>query len=151
MCNIPARREDYIAITGEERFHLFFCATRWVEETISAVWLVEIWNSIIKIVSYWEKVQKSKQTLKSFLNTQQAVNDQFSVAKFQFFNFLGSIFKLLLTKYQTSCIMLPYMHDMNELVRNVLQVFVKYGVIEKCKTAWAYKQTDLLDKSNILK
>ena len=122
-----------------------------MEETISSVWLVEIWNSIIKIVSYWEKVQKSKQTLKSFLNTQQAVNDQFSVAKFQFFSFVGSIFKPLLTKYQTSCTMLPSMYDLNELVRNVLQVFVKYGVIEKCKTACAYKQIDLLDKLNILK
>ena len=26
----PVRREDYISITGEERFPLFFCATRWV-------------------------------------------------------------------------------------------------------------------------
>ena len=27
----PARREDYISITGEERFPLFSSATRWVE------------------------------------------------------------------------------------------------------------------------
>ena len=30
----PVRREDYISITGEERFSLFFCATRWVEDTV---------------------------------------------------------------------------------------------------------------------
>ena len=47
--------------------------------------------------------------------------------------------------------MLSYMYDdIKELVRNVLQLFVKYEVIEKCKTASAYKQIDLSDKSNIL-
>ena len=50
----PARREDYIAITGEERFFLF-CETRWVEDTIVADWIIEIWDSIIKIVRYWKK------------------------------------------------------------------------------------------------
>ena len=47
--------------------------------------------------------------------------------------------------------MLPYMYDdIKELVRNVFQLFVKYEVIEKCKTASAYKQIDLPDNSNIL-
>ena len=63
----PARREDYISITGEEKFPLFFCAIRWVEDTIVADWLIEIWDSIIKTVRHWEKLPKSKQpSSKSF-------------------------------------------------------------------------------------
>ena len=44
-----AKREDYIAITGEERFPLLFCATRCVDNAIAADRLIEIWDSIIKI------------------------------------------------------------------------------------------------------
>ena len=116
----PARREDYISITGEERFPLFFCATRWVEDTVVADRLIEIWDSTIKIVRYWEKLPKSKQsTSKSFLKVQEAVNDKFAVAKFQFLSFVGSLFKPFLTKYQTSWPMLPYLYDdLTELIRN---------------------------------
>ena len=109
----PARGEDYIAIAGGERFPLFFCATRWVEDTIVADRLIEIWDSIIKIIRYWEKVPISDRLYsKSFLNTQQAVSDPFSVAKFQFFSFVGSLFKPFLTKYQTSYPMLPMLTSM---------------------------------------
>ena len=48
--------------------------------------------------------------------------------------------------------MLPYTYDdIKELVRRMLQLFVKYEVIEKCKTAPAYKQIDLSDKSKLIK
>ena len=47
--------------------------------------------------------------------------------------------------------MLPYMYDdLKELVRNVLQLYVKYEVIEKCKTASDYKQINRSEKSNIV-
>ena len=47
--------------------------------------------------------------------------------------------------------MRPYIYDdINESVKNVLQLFVKCEIIEKCKTASTYKQIDLLDKPNIL-
>ena len=57
----PAQREDYISVTGEERFPLFFCTTRWVEDTVVADGLIEIWESITKFVRYWERLLKSKQ------------------------------------------------------------------------------------------
>ena len=68
----PARRKDYISITGEERFPLVFCATRWVEDTVVADQLIEIWDSIIKIVRYWENYQKvSNQPPKAFLRSER--------------------------------------------------------------------------------
>ena len=148
----PARREDNISVTGEERFPLFLCATRWVEDTVVANRLIEIWDSIIKIVRYWKKLPKSKQPAsKNFLKVQEAVNDKFAVSKFQFFSFVGSLFQSFLTKYEISWPMLPYLYDeLKELVRNVLQLYVKYEVIEKCKTASDYKQISLSEKSNIV-
>ena len=47
--------------------------------------------------------------------------------------------------------MLPYMYDdLKELVRNVLQLYTKDEVIEKCKTVSDYKQINLSEKSNIV-
>ena len=46
----PARMEDFISVTAEERFPLFFCATHWVEDTVVADRLIEVWESITKIV-----------------------------------------------------------------------------------------------------
>ena len=40
--------------------------------------------------------------------------------------------------------------NLKKLVRNVLQLYVKYKVIEKCKTASDYKQINLSEKSNIV-
>ena len=60
--NTPVRREDFTSVIGEERHSLFFCATRWVENTVVADILIEIWDSIAKIVRYWERLPKSKQS-----------------------------------------------------------------------------------------
>ena len=68
-------------------------ATRWVEDTNVADQLIEIWNIII-IVWCLEKLPKIYEpSSESFFYAPQAVIDQFSVAKFQFFNFVRSLFK----------------------------------------------------------
>lgn len=92
---------------------------------------------------------KSKQpSSKSFKNVQEAVNDTFAIAKFHFFSFVGSIFKPFLTKYQTSSPMLPFMFDdITELVRGVLQLFIKPEVLNTCSS---FKAIDLSKKDNFL-
>ena len=78
----PARREDFISVTGCSVFPLFFCATRWIEDSDVAKRLISIWENIVKIIRFYEKMLKSKQpSSKSFLNVQQAVNDKLIVAK----------------------------------------------------------------------
>ena len=86
LYDTPARRDDYTSVTGSTQFPLYFCATRWIEDSAVANRLIVIWDHIIKLVSYYEKCPKSKQpSSKSFLNVQSVVNDVFSIAKFQFF------------------------------------------------------------------
>ena len=108
-------------------------------DTVVADQLIEIWDSIIKIVRYWEKLPKSKQPAsKSFLNVQEAVMTSLLLLNYTFSVLLvvSSILSTLLAKYQTSWPMLPYLYDdLKELVRSVLQLYVKCKVIEKCKTA----------------
>ena len=79
----PARREDHMSIIREERFPFFFCVTQCVEDSVVTDQLIEILDSIIKIVRYWGKLPKNEQPAsKSFLKVQEAVNDKFTVAKF---------------------------------------------------------------------
>ena len=75
-----------------------------------------------KIVRFWEKLPKSKQpACKSFLHDQSTVIDQFSVAKFQFFSFVVSLFGPFLTVYQTDWPVFPFMYeDLNDIVRKLL-------------------------------
>ena len=48
-------------------------STCWVEDTVFAGRLIEIWESITKSVSYWERLLKSKQpSSKSFLDPRQS-------------------------------------------------------------------------------
>ena len=123
-----------------------------MEDTVVADGLIEIWESRTKIVRYWERLPKSKQpSSKSFFKVQEAVNDKFIIAKFNFFSFFGSIFKPFLTKYQTRWPMVAFMYDdLKNLVRSTLQLYIKQSVIDNCSNVIAYKNINLLNKSNIV-
>ena len=116
-----------------------------MENAIVADRLIEIWDSVIKILGTEKNYRKASNLSlqlfsKSFLKAQQAVNDQFSLIKFRFFSFVGKPF---LTQYQTSYPMLPYMYyGIKELVRHVLHIFVIYEAIESA-TISVCEQTDL--------
>ena len=145
-----ARRDGYISVTGSYTFPLFFCATRWIEDRKVADRLINLWKNVTKVVRFWEKLPKRKQpSCKSFLLVQSAVNDQFSVAKFQFFSFVVSLFEPFLTVYQTDWPVLPFMYDdLTDLVRKLLQLFIKTDVLTNCTSGTALKQLDLTKKEN---
>ena len=44
----PARREDYVNLTGESSYPLQFCGTRWVEDKKVADHLIDIWGNMRK-------------------------------------------------------------------------------------------------------
>ena len=105
-----------------------------MENTVVVVRLIEIWESITKIVRYWERLPKSKQpSSKNVFKVQEAVNDKFILAKFHFFSFFGSIFKPFLTKYQTRWPVVRFMYDdLKNLVKSILQLYIKQSVIDNC-------------------
>ena len=56
----PARRADYISVTGSTLFPFSFCGTRWVEDKKVADRTVEIWVNTCKIIDAWQKLAPSK-------------------------------------------------------------------------------------------
>ena len=113
--------------------------------------MIEIWESITKIIRYCERFPKSKKpSSKSYFKAQEAANDKFIIAKTHFFSFFGSIFKAFLTNHQTRWAMAPFMYDdFKKLVKNILQLYIKQRVIDNCSNGIAYKNTKSLNKSNI--
>ena len=43
-----------------------------------------------------------------------------------------------------------YVYDMKNLVKSILQLYIKQSVIDNCSNGIAYKNIDLLNKSNII-
>ena len=56
----PARRSDYIGITGSNLFRKSFCATKSIEDNDVAESSIEIWDNISKIFKFWESLPKHK-------------------------------------------------------------------------------------------
>ena len=54
----PAKREDYIKVTGSEMFALPFCGHRWIEDKKVAERALQIWPHIITYIC--ETLKKSK-------------------------------------------------------------------------------------------
>ena len=113
---------------------------------------MEIWPNICKLVEFWEKLPSSKQTKsKSFLNVQKAVIDTLILLKFEVFSFVASILEPDLLAYQTDKPIISFMcSDLERLLRNILNLFVKQEVIDKCSTPIQLKEIDIHKKDNLL-
>ena len=57
--NLPARRNDYVNLSGSSRFPLPFCGTRWIEDGQVAVRAIEIWDDICHSGSHCLKASDS--------------------------------------------------------------------------------------------
>ena len=59
----PARRADYIEVTGSEQFPLPFCGTRWIEDQNVSLRAIEIWITYVKYVDSGNLYQKASDQL----------------------------------------------------------------------------------------
>ena len=134
----PARRNDYISVTGSSKFPLFFCGTRWVEDKAVADRLVDIWENIVNLVRYFEKFSKSKQpTSKSFVNVQKACNDVFQLPNF---NCQISKFIFTIAFDINSTVVLPFIKDIRK----------SYTVIQLSFTVFIYQITLMVASMHLL-
>ena len=119
--NSPARRADFVSVTGSKLFPLFFCATRWVEDRDVADRLLKIWVHIKSIMKFWLKLPKSKQPkCKSFTNVNTAVDDELHPVKLS-------------------------------LLHSILQVVVNQEVIDDCASGQDLLKIDLSKDENFKK
>ena len=134
----PARRADYISVTGSTLFPFSFCATRWVEDKKVADRTVEIWVNTCKIIDAWQKLAPSKRPkCKSYTTVVTAVNGQLATIKLQFFSFIAMTLQLcnmtFLELYQSDFPMIPNMFDdIINIVKTLMKLFIKADVVDSC-------------------
>ncbi|KAF4097691.1 hypothetical protein G5714_021699 [Onychostoma macrolepis] len=119
--NVPARREDFTALTGSTCFPLPFCGHRWVENLPVAERAVQVWPVIMKYVDAVKQKKLPNPGTASYDTIEAAQADPFIIAKLQFFLAISRTFNPFLTKYQTDEPVLPFLaKDLSELLKREL-------------------------------
>ena len=136
-------------------FAIGFCLIvffRWVENSKSAARLIEIWDNIGKLLTFWKSLPKSKRPkCKSYETLKVAFDDHLMIPKLQFFNYVANIVEPFLRKYQTDQPMVPFLFfDLKDTVTKLFEIIIKPEVLEKCKTWSKMKQIDFSESDNLL-
>lgn len=83
--NVPARREDFINVTGSSTFALPFCGHRWIENLPVAERALQIWPNILKYVAAVRNKDVNNLPTSSYDTIEVAAKDPFVIAKLEFF------------------------------------------------------------------
>ena len=51
--DLPARRDDYISLTGSNTFPSYLCGIRWIEDAEVADQLINLLENVTKILGFW--------------------------------------------------------------------------------------------------
>ncbi|XP_013861075.1 uncharacterized protein LOC106515698, partial [Austrofundulus limnaeus] len=117
--NVPARREDFTALTGSTSFPLPFCGHRWVENVPVAERAVQVWPTIMKYMDAVKQKKLPNPGTASYDTIQAAQADPLIIAKLQFFLAISRTFNPFLTSYQTDEPVLPFLaEDLSELLKS---------------------------------
>ena len=131
----PARREDFITITGSTLFPLKFCNHRWVENVVVAERALDIWPKVKDYIDAVQSGQVTEPKNKSFKAVVTSMNDPLFIPRLHAFLAIAKATTPFLTKYQTDVPMLPFLkEDLEDLLRDLLRRFVKKNVLEKVDT-----------------
>jgi len=141
----PARRADYIAITGSKKFPKKFCQVRWVENVDVAQRAVELLPQVQK---YLKECKKLPDTL-TCSNVKALCADKLAVAKISFFTSVGSMCEPFLRRYQTAAPMAPFLYDdIAHLLRSLMTRFVKKSLIQEADSVAKLIKIDVTHKDN---
>ena len=128
---VPARREDFIQITGSDVFPLQFCQHRWVEDIKVADRALQIWPHVDKYVKTVAKEGRAPTSV-SFFTLISACDDVLIQTKLQFFVSVAKPMQEFLTKFQTEAPMAPFLgSSLKEMSMALMGRFLKKKVWKK--------------------
>ncbi|XP_043468991.1 uncharacterized protein LOC122503272 [Leptopilina heterotoma] len=130
---VPARRGDFVKITGCKEFPLKFCQVRWTENSKVARRIENILPHLIKYVDH-AKSTKKEPTCNSFTIVADALTDKLLPAKLSFFRSLAEDLEPFLTEFQSDAPLAPFLFDsLTLMLKNCMTRFVKEDVILKTR------------------
>lgn len=141
----PARKADYIRITGSNVFAKKFCQVRWVENVDVAERALEVLPNVKK---FTENVKKLPTNF-TCTTIQELCADKLAPAKISFFASVGAQCEPFLRKYQTPLPVAPFLlEDISHLLRVLMKRFVKKSVLEPADTVAKLMKVDVTNKDN---
>ena len=144
----PARREDYVNVTGSSRMPLKFVNHRWLENVPVCERAVEVWPNIVKYVQAVKAKKITNPKNASYDVLCEAVKDNVIIPKFQFFKSVAELLVPFLKDYQTSRPLVPFLcEDLSVVLRSVMRKFLKPEVLAEATTATKLVSIDVGDKS----
>ncbi|XP_050974815.1 uncharacterized protein LOC127170690 isoform X1 [Labeo rohita] len=148
--NVPARREDYTAVTKSIIFPLSFCGHRWLENQPVIERALEVWPSLTKYIDAVRRKQLPNPGTASFDTVEDAMKDTLTEAKLHFSLTVARLFSPFLKKYQTDEPVMPFLsNDLAELIKSLLRRFVRRDILQDITTLQLTK-LDVADKNNWL-
>ena len=130
----------------------WFCATRWVESEVVAERGMEIWPNIVKVISHWQSLAKSKRPgNKSYATLVENYQDKFVPLRFEFFRYLAKILQEYLTVFQTDRPMVPFLADaLEKQLRKLIKIFITRDALNEAKTKLLLVNLNMTKKENLL-
>lgn len=105
--NVPARREDYSAVTKSAIFPLPFCGHRWIENLPVEERAIEVWPSIQQYVDAVRRKKLPNPGTASFDTIEAVLKDPLILAKLEFYMTVARTFNSFLKRYQTDEPVMP--------------------------------------------
>ena len=146
----PAKREDYIKVTGSKMFALPFCHHRWIEDKKVAERALQIWPHIITYIS--ETLKKSKSqilTPSSFSTLRLAAQDKLITANLEFFVSVAAVLKPYFEIFQSDAPLLPFItSELQVMLETPMRKFVKTQELEALDTPLKISKVNVLAIEN---
>ena len=149
----PARRDDFMSITGSTVFPAKHCQTRWIEDVPVAKKAIDVFPPM---VTYVETILKNpkKYTVpktQAFEQVKKAVQDPLTLVKLHFFVSLAEEFLPFLSKYQTDDPVLPFLcTDLEQLLRDLMRRCIKSQTLRAASSVPLLPKVDV-SKGDVLK
>lgn len=102
--NVPARREDFTALTKSTCFPLPFCGHRWVENVPVAERAVQVWPMIMMYVDAVRQKKLPNPGTASYDTVEAAQADPLIIAKLQFFLAISRYVYLFIMECTGMCV-----------------------------------------------
>ena len=106
--------------------------------------MLSIWADIKAVITFWEKLPKSKQPSSNiYIVLKDVVKDLFLPAKLHF-RYVARIVEPFSKEYKTDIPMIPFLYfDLKAVIRNLLDIVIEHVVIGACCSGKQFKKSDL--------
>ena len=128
----PARRDDYVKVTGSSLFALKFCKHRWVENLPVAERALEVLPHLRKYVKAVNDKKLPTPKTQSFETVQKMLKDHLLEVKINCFISMAKEVVPFLTIYQTDRVLIPFLgEDLKQMLKSLMSRVITRSVLKE--------------------